>query len=132
MGKSTSILSWIGIVILGLVMGILEDLVFIKILVPYLPTSWDLTGNLFFIFTVPLAQLTTLAIAGTFAWFVLGLRQLPKLITFWVCWTMARATFLILINNPLPDVLIYLLWIALWCFLLALLARSSANRLQTQ
>jgi len=39
----------------------------------------------------------------------------------------ARATFLIQINNPLADVLIYLVWIALWCGLIWLLARFAAS-----
>ena len=74
--------SWIGIVFLGLAHGILEDLMFIRILVEYMPADWDITGDLFFIFTVPLAQLLTFAITGTLAWHFLGLWQLPKLITF--------------------------------------------------
>ena len=59
-----AVLSWVGIVVLGLAHGILEDLMFIKVLVEYLPPSWDLTGDLFFIFTVPLAQLLTFAVTG--------------------------------------------------------------------
>ena len=69
-----------------------------------------------------------LAITGTLAWFFLGLSQLPKLITFWACWTIARAAFLFGINNPVEDVLIYLAWIALWCTLIGLLARFVDNR----
>ena len=106
----------------------LEDILFLNILVPYMPPSWDLTGNLFFTFTVPLAQLMALSITGTLAWFFLGLRQTPRLITFWACWCVARATFLALINNPLEDVLIYLSWITLWCVLIGLLARFIGNR----
>jgi len=123
MNKIRNILGWAGIVILGLFNGVLEDLLFLNILVPYMPASWDLTGNLFFIFTVPLAQLLTLGITGTLAWFFLGLRQMPRLITFWACWSVARATFLTLINNPVEDVLIYLAWIAFWCVLIGLLTR---------
>jgi hypothetical protein len=123
MSRTRNILSWAGIVLLGLFNGVLEDILFISILVPYLPVSWDLTGNLFFTFTVPLAQLMALSITGTLAWFFLGLRETPRLVTFWACWSVARATFLTLINNPLEDVLIYLLWIALWCVLIGLLAR---------
>ena len=128
MRKLRSVLGWVGIVLLGLVNGVLEDLLFISILVPNLPPSWDLTGNLFFIFTVPLAQLLALGIAGTLAWFFLGLRETPRLITFWACWSAARATFLTLINNPFADVLIYLLWITLWCALVWFLARFMGTR----
>ena len=127
MDKLRNILGWAGIVVLGLVNGVLEDLLFISILVPYMPPSWDLTGNLFFTFTVPLAQLMALAITGTLAWFFLGLRQTPRLITFWACWSLARATFLTQINNPVEDVLIYLSWIALWCVLIGLLARFAGR-----
>ena len=42
---------------------------FLNILVPYMPPSWDLTGNLYFTFTVPLAQLMAVGITGTLAWF---------------------------------------------------------------
>ncbi len=128
MGKLRNILSWAGIVILGLAMGVLEDLLFVSILVPNMPPSLDLTGNLFFTFTVPLAQLMALAITGTLAWFLLGLRQIPKLITFWACWSVARAVFLFRINNPAEDVLIYLLWIATWCALIGLLAHFVRKR----
>ena len=123
MGNVRKIISWLGIIVLGLANGVLEDILFVSILVPYLPVSWDLTGNLFFTFTVPLAQLMALSITGTLAWFFLGLRETPRLIAFWACWSVARATFLTQINNPFEDVLIYLLWIALWCFLIGLLAR---------
>ena len=130
MSTLKSISSWVGIVILGLAHGVLEDLMFLRVLVEYMPPSWDLTGDLFFTFTVPLAQLMVLAITGTFAWFVLGLWQLPKLITFWVCWTVARALFLFQIHNPVEDVVTYLAWIALWCFLIALLGRSRRQAAQ--
>lgn len=124
MGRFRTIVSWLGIIVLGLANGVLEDILFVSILVPYLPVSWDLTGNLFFTFTVPLAQLLALSITGTLAWVFLSLRETPRLVTFWVCWSVARATFLTQINNPPEDVLIYLLWIALWCALIGLLARS--------
>ncbi len=123
MGNFRNILSWAGLVVLGLANGVLEDILFISVLVPYMPPSWDLTGHLFFTFTVPLAQLMALCITGTLAWFFLGLRQPARLITFWACWSAARATFLTQIHNPLQDVLIYLFWIALWCVLIGLLAR---------
>ena len=123
MSKLRTILSWVGIVVLGLFSGVLEDLLFLNILVPYMPPSWDLTGNLYFVFTAPLAQLMALSITGTLAWFLLGLRETPRLITFWACWSVARAAFLAQFYNPIEDVLIYLLWIALWCALIWLLAR---------
>ena len=128
MSKFFSILRWAGIVILGLASGILEDIMFITVIVPNMPASWDLTGDLFFIFTVPLAQLMLLTITGTLGWFLLGLHQLPKLITFWACWSFARALFLFQIFNPVEDVLVYLLWIALWCALLGLLAHYVTRR----
>ncbi len=127
MGKFLNILSWLGIVVLGLANGVLEDILFISILVPYMPASWDLTGDLFWVFTVPLAQLMALAVTGTLGWFFLGLRQPARLITFWACWSAARATFLTMLNNPPADVLVYLLWIALWCGLIGLLTRFLAT-----
>ena len=130
MSKFFSILRWAGIVILGLASGILEDIMFITVIVPNMPASWDLTGDLFFIFTVPLAQLMALAITGTLAWFLLGLKQIPKLITFWACWSFARAVFLFRLNNPVEDVLIYLFWIATWCALIGLLAHFVGKRQQ--
>ena len=69
MSKLRSNLGWLGLVFLGLVNGILEDLMFITIMVPYTPMSVDLTGELFWIVTVPVAQLMALAITGTLAWF---------------------------------------------------------------
>ncbi len=124
MTKSKVILSWVGIVVLGLAHGVLEDLMFIRVLVEYLPVGWDITGDLFFVFTVPLAQLLTFAITGTLAWHFLGLRQLPKLITFWACWVGTRAIFLTLLQNPIGDIAIYLAWISLWCLLVGLYAHS--------
>ncbi|MEL7454777.1 MAG: hypothetical protein AAGJ50_15555 [Pseudomonadota bacterium] len=117
-----NILSWAGIVILGLATAILEDLLFVVVLVPNMPASWDLTGNLFWLFTVPLSQVMALLITGTLAWF-LGLKRSARLITFWACWSVGRAAFLTLINNPLSDVALYLLWIAFWCGLIALISR---------
>ncbi len=130
MSKTRNILSWAGIVLLGLINGILEDIMYLRVLVEYMPPSWDLTGDLFFTFTVPLSQLMALAITGTLAWFFLGLRQTPRLITFWFCWSLMRAVFLTLINNPLQDVLTYLAWIAFWCLLIGLLARGLDGRAQ--
>lgn len=124
MSKLKVTLGWAGIVILGLAHGVLEDLMFVLVLVEYMPPSWDLTGDLFFIFTVPLAQLMTFAITGTLAWRFFGLRQLPRLITFWACWIVARTGFLLLAQNPPGDIAIYLAWITLWCFLVGLYARS--------
>lgn len=124
MSKLKTILGWAGIVILGLAHGVLEDIMFIQVLVEYAPPSWDLTGDLFFIFTVPLAQLMTFAITGTLAWYFLGLRQIPRLVTFWICWIVARSAFLMFAQNPPGDIAIYLAWITLWCFLVGLYARS--------
>jgi len=124
MSKYKATLGWVGIVLLGLAHGILEDLMFIRVLVEYMPPDWDLTGNLFFIFTVPLAQLMTFAITGTLAWRFLQLWRLPKLVTFWACWIVARTIFLTLIFNPIGDIAIYLAWITLWCALVGFLARS--------
>lgn len=128
MSKSRNIICWVGIVILGLAHGVLEDLLFISILVPYMPPSWDLAGDLFFTFTVPLAQLMAFGITGTIGWFLLDLRHTPRLITFWICWSVARTLFLTSIFNPIQDILIYLSWIALWCLLYGLLARLIDNR----
>jgi hypothetical protein len=119
------------LIILGLTHGLLEDIMYIKVLVEYMPASWDLTGNLFFIFTVPLAQLMTFAITGTLAWHFLGLKHLPKLVTFWACWILARTIFLAAIYNPVTDILIYLSWITLWCILLALYIRLSKSSLNS-
>ncbi len=107
---------------LGLASAVLEDLLFVNILVPYVPPSVDLTGDLFWVFTVPLAQLMTLAITGTLAWF-LGLRHPARLIAFWASWTVGRAVMLTLFKNPAGDVMIYLLWIAFWCALTGVVAR---------
>ena len=127
MSTAKIIFSWIGIVLLGLAHGVLEDLMFIRILVEYLPGSWDITGDLFFIFTVPLAQLMTFAISGTLAWHFLGLKHLPKLITFWACWVIARSAFLFVLNNPPVDIAIYLAWITFWCVLVGVYAQSKKS-----
>ena len=127
MNNWKSILGWTGIILLGLINGVLEDLLFISILVPNMPPSWDLTGDLFFSFTVPLAQLLALCISGSLAWFLCGLRQPARLITFWACWSVARAVFLTRLYNPVEDVLIYLLWIAFWCCLIAVVARFTGK-----
>ena len=127
MSKFKVILSWVGIVLLGLAHGLLEDIMFIRVLVEYIPASWDLTGDIFFIFTVPLAQLMTFAITGTLAWRFLGLRHLPKLVTFWGCWIFARSAFLTFAQNPIGDIAIYLGWITLWCFLVGLYARRRSK-----
>ena len=116
-------LSWVGIVVLGWITASLEDLAFVVVLVPNMPMSWDLTGNMFWLVPVPLAQFLALCVTGTLAWF-LGLRRPAKLITFWACWTVARAAFLTLINNPVADIAIYLLWIGIWCGLIWLLTRT--------
>lgn len=121
-----NILSWAGIVVLGLITAILEDVMFVAVLVPNMPPSWDLTGDLFWVFTVPLAQVMALAVTGTLAWF-LGLKRLPRLVTFWACWSVGRALFLNLINNPPADIAIYLVWIAVWCGLLWLLSRVAGR-----
>ncbi len=119
-------IGWIGIILLGVAHGVLEDLMFIKVLVEYAPVSWDLTGQFFFVFTVPLAQLMTFAITGTLAWHFLDLHQIPRLITFWLTWVVARATFLAIAQNPVGDISIYLAWITLWCCLVGLYARSKS------
>ena len=115
-----SSLMWLGLVFIGLVNGVLEDLLFISILVPYAPMSLDLTGELFWIFTVPLAQLMALSITGTIGWFFLGLDQTPRLVVFWAVWIVARTAFLLQIYNPLGDVAVYLAWLTLWCALIGL------------
>ena len=120
-------LSWTGIVLLGLVNGILEDLMYISILVPYTPISIDLTGDMFWVFTVPLAQLMALAVTGTAAWF-LGIKYFPQLITFWGCWLAARTAFLSAVLNPVEDILIYILWITLWCGLIGLAGYFKRNQ----
>lgn len=123
-----NILGWIGIVLVGLAHGLLEDLMFVSVLLPYMPISWDLTGDLFWVFTVPLAQLMALAITIVPAWFLLAVHRTPRLITFWACWTLARAAFLTFAKNPIGDILLYLLWIAFWCGLIGLVAHLVRRR----
>lgn len=120
MGKVAHALGWFGIIAAGLINGVLEDMLFISILVPYMPPSLDLTGELFWIFTVPLAQLLALAITGSVAWFFLNLRRLPRLMVFWFAWLTARVTFLSLLNNPLEDIFIYAFWLTFWCALIGI------------
>jgi len=122
LGWTGLIAGWIGIVLLGLVTGILEDVMFVAVLVPNMPASLDLTGDMFWIFTVPLAELMALAVTGTIALF-LGLRRLPRLITFWLCWMAARTAFLVFAKNPAGDIMVYLAWITLWCALIYLSTR---------
>ncbi|MEO0784314.1 MAG: hypothetical protein AAFY10_01350 [Pseudomonadota bacterium] len=116
------IANWVGIVLLGLITGILEDVMFVAVLVPNMSASLDLTGDMFWIFTVPLAELMALAVTGTIALF-LGLRRLPRLITFWLCWMAARTAFLVFAKNPAGDIMVYLAWITLWCALIYLSTR---------
>jgi hypothetical protein len=123
MNKLRNSLIWLGVVLLGLVNGVLEDLLFIFIIVPYAPISLDLTGELFWVFTVPLAQLMALAITGTIGWRFLGLDQMPRLVVFWAVWSVARTGFLLQVNNPLGDVAGYLAWLTLWCALIGLAGR---------
>ena len=100
---------------------------YISILVPYTPISVDLTGDMFWVFTVPLAQLMALAVTGTAAWF-LGIKYFPKLITFWGCWLAARTAFLSAVLNPVEDILIYVFWITLWCGLIGLAGYFKRNQ----
>ncbi|MEE4298850.1 MAG: hypothetical protein V2J24_05350 [Pseudomonadales bacterium] len=123
-----NILGWIGIVLVGLAHGLLEDLMFFSVLMPYAPLGWDLTGDLFWVFTVPLAQLMALAVTIVPAWFLLAVHRPPRLMTFWACWSLARAAFLTFAKNPVGDILTYLLWIAFWCALIGLLAHLMHRR----
>lgn len=111
------VLGWAGIVLLGLITGILEDVMFVFVLVPQMPPSLDLTGNLFWVFTVPLAQLMALAVTATLALF-LGLRRPVRLLAFWICWLIARSAFLVVAKNPPGDILIYAIWVTVWCGLI--------------
>jgi hypothetical protein len=124
MNKLGMVLSWLGLVVLGLLNGILPDLLFIYVMVPYLPISLDLTGDLFWVFTVPLAELLALALTGSLAWWLLGLQQLPRLIVFWASWVGARTVILNQFNNPVDDIMVYVAWVTLWCLLVGLLARA--------
>jgi len=127
MKKLGVILSWLGLVVLGLLNGILPDLLFIYVMVPYLPINLDLTGDLFWVFTVPLAELLALALTGSLAWWLLGLQQLPRLIAFWASWVGARIVILNQFNNPVDDIMGYVAWVTLWCLLVGLLARARAS-----
>lgn len=127
MKKLGVILSWLGLVVLGLLNGILPDLLFIYVMVPYLPINLDLTGDLFWVFTVPLAELLALALTGSLAWWLLGLQQLPRLIAFWASWVGARIVILNQFNNPVDDIMVYVAWATLWCLLVGLLARARAS-----
>ena len=126
MNKFVMILRWLGLVVLGLLNGVLPDLLFIFVMVPYLPISLDLTGDLFWVFTVPLAELLALALTGSLAWWLLGLQQLPRLIAFWASWVGARIAILYQFNNPVDDIMVYVAWIPLWCLLVGLLVRARA------
>ena len=46
MSKTRNLLSWVGIVLLGLINGVLEDIMFLRVLVEYMPPTLDLTGDL--------------------------------------------------------------------------------------
>ena len=127
MKKLGVILSWLGLVVLGLLNGILPDLLFIYVMVPYLPINLDLTGDLFWVFTVPLAELLALALTGSLTWWLLGLQQLPRLIAFWASWVGARIVILNQFNNPVDDIMGYVAWVTLWCLLVGLLARARAS-----
>jgi hypothetical protein len=127
MKKLGVILSWLGLVVLGLLNGILPDLLFIYVMVPYLPINLDLTGDLFWVFTVPLTELLALALTGSLAWWLLGLQQLPRLIAFWASWVGARIVILNQFNNPVDDIMVYVAWVTLWCLLVGLLARARAS-----
>ena len=123
MTKAKVILSWLAVVAAGLINGVLEDIMFISVLVPAMPVSVDLTGDIFWYVTVPMAQRRALAVTGVFAWFFLGLAQIPRLVTFWLCWVLARVTFLLQVHNPVEDVAIYVLWTTFWCVLIGVLAK---------
>ena len=127
MTKAKVILSWLAIVAAGLINGVLEDIMFISVLVPAMPMSIDLTGDIFWYVTVPMAQLLALAVTGVFAWFFLGLAQISRLVAFWLCWVLARVTFLLQVHNPIEDVAIYVLWTTFWCVLIGVLAKMKGS-----
>ena len=127
MTKAKVILSWLAIGAAGLINGVLEDIMFFSVLVPAMPMSIDLTGDIFWYVTVPMAQLLALAVTGVFAWFFLGLAQIPRLVTFWSCWVLARVTFLLQVHNPVEDVAIYVLWTTIWCVLIGVLAKIKGS-----
>ena len=123
MAKLKQILSWLAVVAIGLINGVLEDIMFISVLVPNMPMSLDLTGDMFWYVTVPMAQLLALGVTGVIGWFFLGLAKVPRLITFWACWVVARTIFLLQLHNPVEDVVIYLLWATFWCVLIGVVAK---------
>ena len=127
MKKAKVILSWLAIGAAGLINGVLEDIMFFSVLVPAMPMSIDLTGDIFWYVTVPMAQLLALAVTGVFAWFFLGLAQISRLVTFWLCWVLARVTFLLQVHNPVEDVAIYVLWTTIWCVLIGVLAKIKGS-----
>ena len=89
--------------------------------------SLSLFGFVLVAWPMYLAQLMAFAVTGTIGWFLLDLRHTPRLITFWLCWSVARTAFLLAVYNPIQDILIYLLWIAFWCALYGLLARVAGK-----
>ena len=123
MTKAKVILSWLAIAAAGLINGVLEDIIFFSVIVPSVPMSVDLTGDMFWFVTVPMAQLLALAVTGGFAWCFLGLAQIPRLVTFWFCWILARIIFLLQVHNPIEDVAIYVLWATFWCILIGVFAK---------
>ena len=129
MAKLKQILSWFAVVAIGLINGVLEDIMFFSVLVPNMPMSLDLTGDMFWYVTVPMAQLLALGLTGVIGWLFLDLAKVPRLITFWACWVVARTIFLLQIHNPVEDVVIYLLWATFWCVLIGILAKiKGGNR----
>ena len=123
MAKLKQMLSWLAVITTGLINGVLEDIMFISVLVPNMPMSLDLTGDMFWCVTVPMAQLLALGVTGVIGWFFLDLAKVPRLITFWACWVVARTIFLLQVHNPVEDVLIYVLWATFWCVLIGVVAK---------
>ena len=117
--------SWIGVVFLGLAHGILEDLMFIRILVEYTPADWDITGDLFFIFTVPLAQLMTFAITGTLAWHFLGTLAITEA-DYFLGLLGHRASNIPIVAITTRSKTLQSIWPGspLWCVLVGLYARA--------
>ena len=123
MAKLKQILSWLAVIAIGLINGVLEDLMCISVLVPNIPKSLDLTGDMFWYVTVPLAQLLALGVTVIIGWFFLDLARVSRLITFWACWVVARTIFLLQLHNPVEDIVIYLLWATFWCVLIGVMAK---------
>ena len=123
MAKLKQILSWFAVIAIGLINGVLEDIMFFSVLVPNMPMSLDLTGDMFWYVTVPMAQLLALGVTGVIGWFFLDLAKVPRLITFWACWVVARTIFLLQVYNPVGDVLIYVLWATFWCVLIGVMVK---------